>query len=78
MIKVLRSIISKLALKHLIILFLMFIVISAANAQAVNNGVLRLQTPSELDEKIVDLSGNWQFFWKASIGQRNAKDTHSC
>ena len=63
MIKVLRSIISKLALKHLIILFLMFIVISAANAQAVNNGVLRLQTPSELDEKIVDLSGNWQFFF---------------
>ena len=55
--------ISKLALKHLIILLLMFIKTSTVNAQVVNNGILRLQTPDQLNEKIIDLSGNWQFYY---------------
>lgn len=63
MITVHRLNISKLALKLLIISVLMFIGTSAANAQTVNNGILRLQNPNELNEKILDLSGNWQFYY---------------
>ena len=63
MITVHRFINSKLALKHLIISVFIFIGASAANAQTVNNGILRLQNPNELNEKIVDLSGNWQFYY---------------
>jgi signal transduction histidine kinase len=54
---------SKLAMKHPIILFLVLIGSLAVNAQTVNNGIIRLQSHNELNERIIDLSGNWQFYF---------------
>ncbi len=54
---------TKLALKQLIILLLMLLGHTAASAKYVNNGILRLKSNNELNEKIIDLSGNWQFYY---------------
>jgi len=63
MITVHRINILKPMLKHLIILLLVFTGTGTANAQVVNDGILRLQTPDLLNDKIIDLSGNWQFYY---------------
>lgn len=63
MITVYRINILKPVLKHLIILLLVFTGTGTANAQVVNDGILRLQTPDLLNDKIIDLSGNWQFYY---------------
>jgi len=55
--------ISKLPLKHLFMSLLVLVGTIAANAQTVKNGILQLQTSTELNEEIIDLTGNWQFYY---------------
>lgn len=63
-------------MKYKTVLILFFILIASSQSLQIENGVLDLSKWNKIENPVVDLKGDWKFFWKKSV-THETKALHS-